>query len=58
MKNLEQFTGLYSVSKTLRFELIPDARTKKYLEHSDLISRDEHRAESYKIVKKNNRPLS
>ena len=49
---MKQFTNLYPVSKTLRFELIPDARTKKFLEHSDLISRDEHRAESYKAVKK------
>lgn len=49
---MKQFTNLYPVSKTLRFELIPDKRTKEYLEQSDLISKDEKRAESYKIVKK------
>ena len=49
---MKRFTNLYQVSKTLRFELIPDKRTKEYLEHSDLIKKDEHRAESYKLVKK------
>ena len=49
---MEQFTNLYPISKTLRFELIPDPRTKDFLEHSDLIAQDEHRAESYKKVKK------
>ena len=48
---MEQFTNLYQVSKTLRFELIPNERTKAFLEHSDLIAQDEHRAESYKAVK-------
>ena len=47
-----RFTNLYPVSKTLRFELIPDKRTKAILEKTDLISQDEHRAESYKLVKK------
>ena len=46
------FSNLYQVSKTLRFELVPDKRTKAILEQSDLIAQDEHRAESYKIVKK------
>lgn len=50
--NMEQFTNLYQVSKTLRFELIPDKRTKVILEQSDLIAQDEHRAKSYKLVKK------
>ena len=49
---MKQFTNLYPVSKTLRFELIPDKRTKEFLESSDLIKADEHRAESYKLVKK------
>lgn len=49
---MKRFTNLYQVAKTLRFELIPDERTKAYLEHSDLIAQDEHRAESYKLVKK------
>lgn len=49
---MEHFTNLYPVSKTLRFELIPDKRTKAVLEQSDLIAQDEHRAQSYKTVKK------
>lgn len=49
---MEQFSNLYQVSKTLRFELIPDKRTKSILERTDLIAQDEHRAESYKIVKR------
>lgn len=36
---MKQFTNLYQVAKTLRFELIPDERTKAYLEHSDLIAK-------------------
>ena len=49
---MQQFTNLYPVSKTLRFELIPDERTRAILEHSDLFAQDEHRAASYKLVKK------
>ncbi len=49
---MKKFTNLYPVSKTLRFELIPIGKTKEHLENSDLISQDEHRAESYKKVKK------
>lgn len=49
--NLSGFTGLYSVTKTLREGLIPVGRTKEYLEIKGLLSEDEHRAESYKIVK-------
>jgi len=49
---MKKFTNLYSAPKTLRFELIPIGKTKENLENSDLISQDEHRAESYKKVKK------
>lgn len=49
---MEQFSNLYKVTKTLRFELIPDKRTMAILEQSDYIAQDEHRAESYKLVKK------
>ena len=48
---MKAFTNLYQVAKTLRFELIPDERTKEFLEHSKLIDKDEHRAESYVAVK-------
>lgn len=48
---MKQFTNLYQVAKTLRFELIPDDRTKSLLESSKLIELDEHRSKSYVDVK-------
>lgn len=51
MKNLKQFTGLYPVSKTLRFELQPIGKTKENIEKNGILARDEKRAEDYKIVK-------
>lgn len=48
---MEQFTNLYPLSKTLRFELIPHEKTKELLERTDYLAQDEKRAESYKIVK-------
>ena len=47
---MKQFTNLYPVSKTLRFELIPQGKTRAHL--NDLIAEDEQRAEDYKEVKK------
>ena len=52
MKNLEQFTGLYSVSKTLCFELKPIGKTQENIEKSGILERDSQRAENYKKVKK------
>jgi CRISPR-associated protein Cpf1 len=52
MKNLEDFTNLYSLSKTLRFELIPVGKTLECIEKNGLLHQDEQRAESYKKVKK------
>jgi CRISPR-associated protein Cpf1 len=52
MKNITDFTGLYSVSKTLRFELIPQGRTLEHIQQSDILKKDEHRAGSYIAVKK------
>ena len=52
MKNLTEFTGLYPVSKTLRFELKPQGRTLEYIEKNGLLEQDEHRASSYILVKK------
>ncbi len=53
MKNtLENFTNKYSLSKTLKFELIPTPKTLENIEKKGLISTDENRAESYKKVKK------
>jgi len=52
MKSLNSFTGLYPVSKTLRFELIPQGKTLEHIEKNGLLEQDEHRAESYIVVKK------
>ena len=51
MKNLEQFTGLYPVSKTLRFELQPIGKTKENIEKNGILKRDEKRAQDYLVVK-------
>ena len=53
MKSLEpfsEFTNKYSLSKTLRFELIPDSDTKPFLKQ--FIESDTERSESYKELKK------
>ncbi len=47
MFTLKQFTGLYQLSKTLRFELKPVGRTKEHIVSSGLLEQDEHRADSY-----------
>jgi len=52
MENLKDFTGLYPLSKTLRFELKPIRKTLENIQSSGLLERDQHRAESYKKVKK------
>lgn len=48
----ENFTNQYAVSKTLRFELIPDPKTREFIEKKGFIEQDEERAEKYKKVKK------
>ncbi|MCM1107697.1 MAG: type V CRISPR-associated protein Cas12a/Cpf1 [Clostridium sp.] len=45
------FTRLYSLSKTLRFELKPIGRTLENIEKKGLIAQDEQRAEEYEQVK-------
>lgn len=52
MKNFSDFTGLFSLSKTLRFELKPVGKTLENIEKKGLLAEDEHRADSYKKVKK------
>lgn len=53
MSNMyDKFTNLYSVSKTLRFELKPQGKTLENLKINNVIQDDEHRAESYKRAKK------
>ncbi len=48
----DEYTHLYSVSKTLRFELIPQGKTQEYIEQNGILEEDLHRQESYKKVKK------
>jgi CRISPR-associated protein Cpf1 len=52
MENYSDFHHLYSRSITLRFELIPQGKTLQNFEGSGILYQDEHRAESYKAVKK------
>ena len=47
-----QFIGLYPLSKTLRFELRPIGKTKENIISAGILEEDNHRAESYKEVKK------
>ena len=51
-KGFEQFTGLYSLSKTLRFELKPIGKTQYNIEKNGILERDSQRAVGYKSVKK------
>ena len=46
------FTGLYPLSKTLRFEARPVGATWQHIQQSGMLDEDQHRAESYKVVKK------
>jgi len=47
-----EFTRLYPIQKTLRFELKPQGRTREYLNSSNFFEEDRIRAEKYKILKK------
>ena len=51
MNNLKQFTGLYPVNKTLRFELKPVGKTKENIENKGILERDSQRTVDYKVVK-------
>ena len=50
--NFNDFTGLYPLSKTLRFEAKPVGATWHHIQNSELLNEDQHRAESYKVAKK------
>ena len=52
MNQITDFTNLYSLSKTLRFELKPIGKTLEHIEKNGLLTEDQHRAESYAKVKK------
>lgn len=47
----KNFTRLYPISKTLRFELIPIGRTLENIERNGIIAQDEQRANEYVKVK-------
>lgn len=47
----DDFIGVYPVSKSLRFELIPQGRTLEYIERDGILESDCHRADSYRKVK-------
>lgn len=51
MKKFDELTGLYSLSKTLRFELKPVGKTLEQIERKGIIAQDEKRAEEYEIAK-------
>lgn len=51
MKTMTDLTGLYPLSKTLRFELKPIGKTLEHIERKGLIAQDEQRAEDYERVK-------
>lgn len=52
MEKLRDFKRIYSLSKTLRFELKPIGKTLEHIEKSGILAQDQHRAESYVEVKK------
>ena len=51
-KTLDEFTNLYSISKTLRFELKPDDLTKANIEKGKFLESDKKKADDYEDVKK------
>lgn len=51
MKSMADFTGLYQVSQTLKFELRPVGATVENLKASGLLEKDFKRAEDYPKVK-------
>lgn len=51
MNVFNKFSGLYPISKTLRFELQPIGKTAENIERRGLIAQDEQRAREYEKVK-------
>ena len=51
MADLSQFTHKYQVSKTLRFELIPQGKTLENLSAYGMVADDKQRSENYKKLK-------
>ena len=48
---MKQFIGIYSVSKTLRFELRPIGKTQEWIEKNKVLETDEQKSEDYPKVK-------
>lgn len=51
MKKIDSFTGKYSLSKTLRFRLIPVGKTLENFKNKKLLDEDMTRAENYEKIK-------
>ena len=52
MQDLAQFTGKYSVSKTLRFALRPQGKTGDFIRSKNVLKQDEDRADQYRKAKR------
>ena len=52
MHGLAQFTGKYSVNKTLRFALKPQCKTKDFIRENNLLKQDKDRSEQYRKAKR------
>ena len=52
MQDLVQFTGKYSVSKTLRFALRPKDKTGDFIKTKNVLKQDEDRADQYRKAKR------
>lgn len=60
-KSLSEFTNIYGLQKTLRFELVPVGKTAENLKNSNILSHDEERngyyAEVKRVIDKQHRDL-
>lgn len=52
MKKIDSFVNKYSLSKTLRFSLIPVGKTEENFDNKLLLEEDDNRAKAYERVKK------
>lgn len=52
MQDLAQFTGKYSVSKTLRFALRPQGKTGNFIQTKNVLKQDKYRADQYRKAKR------
>ena len=53
LTKFSDFTNLYQLSKTLRFELIPQGQTLENIEKNGLLQQDEQRARITSKLKNN-----